>query len=198
MADIPRQKYTPAEYLALERQSTEKHEFLNGEIFLMSGAKKEHVRISANIVRHLGNQLDGKPCELYGSDMRVRVSATGLYTYPDVSVACAPQEFEDAEVDVLLNPRVLIEVLSPTTERRDRNFKFHHYQQIPSVSEIIFVTQDAPNVERYIRVPGALWQFDPVTELDGTVALDSIGCTLTMAQIYQDVEFPPAEQPARA
>lgn len=198
MNSQPQTKYTPAEYLALEREAFDKHEYFDGVISLRARSNVHHVRISGNICCGLLNQLDDSPYEPFSSDMRVKVSATGFYTYPDVSVACAPQVYEDAEDDVLLNPRVLFEVLSPSTERRDRTFKFRHYQQIPSVSEIVFVTQDAPNVERFVRGSGALWQFDPVTEMDGKVTLDSIGCTLTMAQIYQGVEFPPAESPAGA
>lgn len=195
MASLLRKTYTPAEYLAFERKATEKHEYFDGDIFAISGAKKEHVRISGNIYYFLRTQLAGKPCEIFNSDMRVKVSPSGLCAYPDVSVACAPLEFEDEEVDVLLNPRILFEVLAPTTERRDRTFKFGHYQQIPSLAEIIFVTQDAPFVERFIRVPGALWQFDNASGLEGQVQLEAIGCTLSMAQIYQGVEFPPEEKP---
>lgn len=191
MASLLQKKFTPAEYLALERKASEKHEFFAGDIFAMAGATKEHVRISGNLYHQLRLQLEGKPCEPFNSDLRLRVSATGLYTYPDVSVACAPLEFEDLAVDVLLNPRVLFEVLSPTTQLRDRRFKFRHYQQIPSVAEILFVAQDEPYVERFVRVPGALWQFDVVEGLEGSVRLDCLACVLTMAQIYQGVEFPP-------
>ena len=198
MASLLKKKFTPAEYLALERKASEKHEFFAGDIFAMAGASKEHVRISGNLYHQLRNQLEGKPCEPFNSDLRVRVSATGLYTYPDVSVACAPLEFEDQAEDALLNPRVLVEVLSPTTQRHDYVFKFGHYRQIPSVAEILFVAQDVPYVERFVRVPGALWQFAAVEGLEGSVTIDCLACVLTMAQIYEGVEFPPAPEGAGA
>lgn len=125
-----KQCFTPQEYLARERVALDKHEYYQGEIFAMSGASKEHVRITGNIYWRLAAQLDGKSCQPFNSDLRVKVSATGLYTYPDVSVACDPV-FEDDHVDVLLNPKVIIEVLSPSTRRHDREWKFRHYQQSP-------------------------------------------------------------------
>lgn len=190
MSTMPKQRFTPQEYLARERVALDKHEYYQGEIFAMSGASKEHVRISGNIYRRLANQLDGHPCEPFNSDMRVKVSATGLYTYPDITVACDPA-FEDAHVDVLLNPKVIIEVLSRSTWRHDREWKFRHYQQLPSVEGIIFVAQDAPSVEHFIRQEGALWLFANAYSLESTLAIDSIGCQLPLAQIYQGVEFPP-------
>jgi Uma2 family endonuclease len=191
MATALTKRYTPEEYLALERKARDKHEFFEGEIFAMAGATKEHVRIAGNIYYRLRAQLEGKPCEPFNSDLRVKVSATGLYTYPDVSVACAPLEFEDKELDTLVNPRVICEVLSPTTKRRDHTFKFRNYRRIASMTEIVFVAQDAPIVEHFIRQPGKLWAFDLLEGLEAMLLLESIDCRLSLAQIYQDVEFPP-------
>lgn len=196
MSTMPQKtRYTPEEYLSLERSAEHKHEFFAGEIFAMAGASKEHVRISGNLYFHLRLQLQGKPCEPFNSDMRIKVATSGLYTYPEVSVACAPLQFEDAQGDTLVNPKVLIEVLSPSTEHHDRHFKFKHYRRLDSVTEILLVHQDSPSVERYFRQPGTdLWIFDPRYGLEETLRLESIDCTLTLAQVYQDVEFPPEEE----
>jgi Uma2 family endonuclease len=142
----------------------------------------------------LANQLEGRPCEPFGSDLRVTVSATGLYTYPEVSVACAPLEFEDQHVDVLLNPRVLVEVLSPSTERHDRTFKLNQYQLLPSLAAILFIRQDQPFAEIFTRQADERWGFDSVHDMVGTVVIDCIECRLTMTQIYENVEFPSAEK----
>src|ERR1051325_5141739 len=121
---------TPEEYLAIERKSEVKHEYFAGEMFAMVGASKWHNLIAANVIRVLGNQLLDRPCNVYPSDMRVKARATGMYTYPDVVVACAEEQFDDAERDTLLNPVVIIEVLSESTEAYDRGRKFEHYQSI--------------------------------------------------------------------
>jgi Uma2 family endonuclease len=192
MATAPTKRYTPEDYLALERKAQDKHEFFDGEIFAMAGASKEHVRIARSILRHLGNQLEGKPCEPFGSDLRVKVTASGLYTYPDVTVACPPLEFEDKELDTLVNPKVIFEDASPTTVRRDR-FKFRNYKRVPSMAEIVFVAQDVPIVEHFVRQPGKLWAFEILEGLEEVLSLESIDGRLSLAQIYQDVDFPPAE-----
>src|SRR5947199_9772162 len=120
MSSVPTKLLTPAEYLARERAAEFKSEFYKGEMFAMSGANRRHVRICVNLTRRLDERLEGSACEAFTSDMRVKVTATGLYTYPDASIACGGAQFEDAEVDVLLNPKVIFEVLSKSTERRDR------------------------------------------------------------------------------
>src|SRR5215211_8263317 len=142
---------SPEEYLAIERKSEIKHEYFAGEVFAMVGASKRHNLITANIIRLLGNQLADRPRNVYPSDMRVKVSATGKYTYPDVVVACDEEQFDDEEKDTLLNPVVIFEVLSESTEAYDRGKKFEQYQQIESLTEYVLVAQEPHRIEQYVR-----------------------------------------------
>ncbi|MEX2174981.1 MAG: Uma2 family endonuclease [Pirellulaceae bacterium] len=189
---------TEAEYLARERRAAYRSEFYRGEMFAMAGASREHNLISSNCVRHLGNQLDSGPCEVYSADMRVRISDTGLYAYPDVVVACGEPMFADDEDDVLLNPTLLIEVLSPSTANFDRGDKAAHYRRLPSLRELLLVEQDYPLVDHYIRQPGDEWLLRQAEGLEAAVELSSIGCRLTLAEIYARIAFPlDAHRPLR-
>ncbi|MBL8152650.1 MAG: Uma2 family endonuclease [Anaerolineae bacterium] len=179
---------TPDEYLAFERGSDARHEYFNGEIYAMSGASRQHNLITANLSRNLGNQLEDRPCEVYQSDMRVKVSATGLYTYPDIVVVCGEPELEDLHLDTLLNPTLLIEVMSPSTERYDRGRKSEQYRRIDSLQEYLLVAQDRPHVEQYWRQTQG-WLFQDVAGLDSQISLASIGCTLSLQAVYQKVSF---------
>jgi Uma2 family endonuclease len=136
-----RRKMSPVEYLALERSSREKHEYCDGEVFAMAGASREHNLIVANVVGELRAALRHRPCEVYPSDMRLKVPAAGTYSYPDASALCGSAEFEDAEVDTLLNPAVIVDVLSESTEDYDRGTKFKNYRSIPSFREYVVVSQ---------------------------------------------------------
>ena len=191
--------YTPAQYLAMERAAETKHEYFNGRIYAMSGAQRSHVRVATNVVILLGTQLRGRPCEVFNSDMRIRVSATGLYTYPDVSALCGEPEFEDEEVDVLLNPTVLVEVLSKSTEAYDRGRKFDHYRSIPMLREYVLFEQDQARVEHYVRdgASGDRWGLTVVRGLDATLELPAVGCTLPLRDVYDRVELL-ADPPLRA
>ena len=148
-----RKRLSPQEYLAIERKSETRNEYYNGEMFAMAGASREHNLISVNLLRDIGNQLEDRPCEAYPSDMRVSIEATGLYTYPDVSVVCGEPRFEDREVDTLLNPTVIIEILSPTTEAYDRGFKFRQYRQ-HRFAPRIRVDLSGPDDGRALHPPG--------------------------------------------
>lgn len=194
MSVQPEPYLTPQKYLEGERATEEKHEYFSGEVFAMGGASLSHVRIVSNLVRILGNQLLGKPCEVLATDMRVKVSQTGLYTYPDVSVACDEPRFDDDHHDTLLNPRLIIEVLSPSTEAYDRGKKFSHYLTIDSLAEYLLVAQDRPRVEQYIRQPSDDWLWHGATELNESIRLPSIECELKLAEVYDRVEFPDSEQ----
>ena len=141
---------TEAEYLDFERASEFKHEFLAGEVFAMTGASRAHNLMSVNVITTLKNQLRGRPCEIYPGDMRVAVKATGLYTYPDISVVCGEAQFADDQLDTLLNPTVIIEVLSPSTERDDRGKKFQNYREIVALEEYVLIAQDSPRIERFL------------------------------------------------
>jgi Uma2 family endonuclease len=190
-------RFTPQEYLALERKSETRNEYYNGEIFAMAGASREHNLIVGNLLRDIGNQLEDRPCESYPSDMRVSIEATGLYTYPDVSVVCGEPRFQDREVDTLLNPTVIVEVLSPSTEAYDRGDKFRHYRRIDSLREFVLISQDRMMVERYTR-RGNDWVLSDLTDPDQVLKLESIGCQIPLDRIYAKITFPEpgaAEEP---
>jgi Uma2 family endonuclease len=191
-ADV-KTRYTPQEYLAFERKSPIKHEYYDGEIFAMSGVSREHNLIAGNLFREMSLQLRGRPCEAYISDVRVRVSPAGPYTYPDVVAVCGERRFEDSEVDTLLNPNVIVEVLSPTTEAYDRGKKFAHYRRLESLREYVLIAQDQVCVERYTR-QGDEWLLTELTRLEDTLRLESIGCAVGLREIYERVEFPGDEK----
>jgi Uma2 family endonuclease len=184
----PNRRLSPEEYLALERQSETKHEFLNGEIFAMTGASLQHNRIVSNVGGLLYSQLHGRPCEFFLGDLRLRVDATGLYTYPDLVVVCGePQLVADAELDTLLNPTLIIEVLSPSTEAYDRGKKFAHYRTIASLVEVVFISQEQVEVERYSRQSGGGWLLLEANRLEDRLPLPAIGCELPLTAVYERV-----------
>ncbi|MFN8634888.1 MAG: Uma2 family endonuclease [Chloroflexota bacterium] len=186
--------YTPEEYLARERLAERKSEYRAGRIVAMTGASRAHNRITVNLGGELHQQLRRGPCEVYIADMRVRVRRSGLYTYPDVVVACGDIQFEDDQLDTLLNPVVVIEVLSPSTESYDRNEKFSHYRRLDSLQEYVLVAQDGVRVQRYAR-QGDQWVIAEYTSLDDELPLDAIGCRVRLRDVYERVRLPgePAE-----
>jgi Uma2 family endonuclease len=194
MSAVPKQYLTPQEYLALERRAERKSEYLRGEMFAMTGASREHNLIAANVSRELGQQLRERPCEVYQAGMRVKVSVTGLYAYPDVTVVCGEPQFEDAQVDTLLNPTVLVEVLSPSTADYDRGGKATHYRSLPSLQEYILISQDRALVEHYARQGPDQWLLTERHSLDDTLVLKSIHCRLPLTEIYLKVRFPAADE----
>jgi len=183
-------KMTAEEYLKFERASEIRHEYYDGEIFAMTGAKVNHNRIGSNINRFLGNQLADRSCDVFLSDMRVKVQRIDKYTYPDVVVVCGDLELEDEKFDTLLNPVVIIEILSNSTELYDRGEKFAHYRLIPSLQEYILVSQYHCKVEKFIRGDDGIWRIlDPYTNIDTKIKLESIDCRLLLSEIYHRVEF---------
>lgn len=190
MSTQPNRYISPEEYLNIERKAEIRSEYLNGEIFAMVGASREHNLIVANITRELTQQLKGKPCELYPNDMRVRIPATGLYTYPDVVVVCGEPRFEDAHVDTLLNPTLIIEVLSESTESYDRGKKFSHYQTVGSLIEYLLVAQDEYRIEQYVKQPNEHWLYSDARSSEGFIELSSIQCVLALKEVYDKVAFP--------
>lgn len=182
-------RYTTAEYLELERAAEAKSEFVNGQIFLMSGASRRHNLITSNLLRELSSQLRGRPCETYGSDMRVRVPEAGLYTYPDVVVACGEPVFEDRHVDTLLNPTLLVEVLSPSTEAYDRGRKFEYYRRLTSLREYLVVSQDAPHVDRFAVDDLGRWTLTDASGLEATLELSSVECSLCLVDVFDRIDF---------
>lgn len=189
MSALPHDKQlmTPEEYLKFERESDVKHEYLDGEIFAMAGASKNHNRIQATVMGMLYTQFAGRPCESFGSDQRVKVDAT-FYTYPDISVVCGEAEFDESELDTLLNPTVIIEILSPTTEIYDRGKKFQQYRELESLQEYVLIAQDTMRIEHYLR-QGEQWLLTDARGPDAVVALPSIGCELKLSDVYAKVEF---------
>jgi Uma2 family endonuclease len=187
---------TPQEYLTIEREQPTKSEFLNGEMFALAGATEAHNLIITNLVRELSSQLKGRPCKVYPNDMRVNIPRTGLYTYPDVIVVCGQPEFEDEHRDTLLNPIVLIEVLSPSTEAYDRGAKFGHYRSIATLREYVLVSQTTALLEYYERQDnGLFWTFSEARGLDVTLELPAIDCRLLLAEMYDKVEMNSPGQP---
>lgn len=178
---------TPQEYLAVEREAEVKSEYFNGEMFAMSGASRKHNLIVTNIVAELRQQMKGRPCEVYPNNMRVKVSATGLYTYPDAIVVCGEPRFEDAHVDTLLNPTLVVEVLSASTAAYDRGQKFGHYRWVESLSEYVLVSQDECKVEHYAKQSDRQWLQTVVQSLEAEVKLDSIQGVLQLREIYDRV-----------
>lgn len=185
----PQTRFTPEEYLTLERKALYKSEYLNGEIFAMSGASREHNLICVNVSSVLHGQLRQRPCETYAGDMRVKVSPTGLYTYPDVVVVCDEPQFEDAQVDTLLNPTLIVEVLSPSTEDYDRGTKFEHYRTLPSLQEYLLISQDRIHIVHYTRQTDSTWVLSETNRQEGLIHLPSIAGNLSVAEIYAKVPF---------
>ncbi|MFZ1642410.1 MAG: Uma2 family endonuclease [Candidatus Contendobacter sp.] len=189
MTALTQSFYTPEQYLALERQANYKSEYVNGSIFAMAGASKEHNQIAFNIAGELHGQLKNRPCLAYVNDLRVKVNATGLYTYPDVAALCGEPQFEDEQMDTLLNPSVIIEILSPSTEAYDRGDKFAHYRRLPSLMEYVLIAQNKVRVEHYIRQDNK-WVLTEMDSLDETLCLASIQCEIPLREIYAKVDLP--------
>ena len=178
---------TREEYLARERQAEYKSEYIDGEVVAMTGASRRHNLIATNIIISLGQQLKGLPCELYPSDMRVYIPATNKYTYPDVVAVCEEPQFEDSYIDTLLNPGLIIEVLSDSTEAYDRGKKFRDYRSIDSLAEYILVAQDESRIEQYLRQADGNWLLTERRFLEDIVTLASIQCTLALRDVYDKV-----------
>lgn len=182
--------FTPEEYLALERKAEYRSEYIDGEIIAMSGASREHNLVSGNVFGELRNQLKGRPCEAYINDMRLGVDLARHYTYPDVAVVCGEPEFADDQFDTLLNPTVLVEVLSPSTEDYDRGRKFARYRALGTLMDYVLVAQDQMHVEHFTR-DGMRWTLTELGEPDAVLDLPSIDCRLTLAEIYERVKLSP-------
>lgn len=183
-------RVTPEEYLVRERAAEYKSEYWDGEIIAMSGAPEPHVVITGNIFAALHVRLRGTPCRPYTNDMRVQFDGDSKTAYPDVSVVCGERQFKDHRRDVLLNPAFVAEVLSPSTERHDRGKKKDGYRLIPSLREYLFVVQKEPRAELYRREADGSWSCTLFQRMEDEVRLESLGCVLPLAEIYQDV-LPP-------
>ncbi len=190
MAAQPNATMSVEEYLEFERASETKHEYYGGEVLAMAGASYDHNTIVGNVFATLRTQLRGKPCRVNFSDIRVQIPDSGLFTYPDLTVVCGPPQFRDERRDALLNPKVIIEVLSPSTESHDRGRKFQYYRTIASLDEYVLITQETPRIEHFVRQANDLWLFSEAVGLNATLPLPTIDCTLALAGVYQEVALP--------
>lgn len=184
-------RLTSQEYLQLERASPVKHEFHAGQMYAMAGASRNHNRITLNTAAALLAELADSPCEVYSHDLRVKGELLDSYYYPDVVVACGNQQFEDGRQDTLLNPRVIFEVLSPSTEAYDRGAKFEQYREIESLRDYLLVSQENHHVDHFSRGGDGRWVLTDARGLDARIVLQSIGCELPLSRIYARVEITP-------
>jgi Uma2 family endonuclease len=193
-------RFTVEEYLAFERSSEERHEYLDGVIYAMAGESPDHGRICTNLVATLVPQLRGSDCEVFSKDMIVRCgpyhahTREGLFAYPDLVVVCGAMQFHSQAQDVLINPKIIVEVLSPSTEAFDRGEKFHRYRRwLPTLTDCVLVAQDRPLIDHYQRTSGGRWELETLEGLDAHLHLPSIACTVLLADVCERIVFPPAE-----
>ncbi|MFN8372785.1 MAG: Uma2 family endonuclease [Anaerolineae bacterium] len=189
MSALPDPKrWTVEEYLKFELTSDTKHEYFNGEVYAMAGASEKHNRITANTIGALVGQLRHSDCNVLSSDQRVKVSSI-QYVYPDVTVVCDDPSFSGEKPDTLVNPTLLIEVLSPSTEGYDRNIKSEYYRAIESLQEYVLISQEKCHIEHYVRQANGRWVLTDIFQLDGKLDLPSISCALAAADVYNKVNF---------
>jgi Uma2 family endonuclease len=202
-------RFTVEEYLAFERASVERHEYLDGVIYAMAGSastqamageSEDHGTICMNLSISLGLQLRGTPCRAFSKDTKVRCgpyrphTREGLYAYPDLVVVCGPSQYHDQARDVLLNPTVIVEVLSPSTEAIDRGDKLYRYRRwLPTLTDYVLVAQDRPVIDYYHRGDDALWTLRTLEGLEARLHLEDLGCTIPLADVYERIVFPQAE-----
>jgi|SRR5437016_2563699 len=184
-------RLTEAEYLEIERAAEVKSEFFEGEIFAMAGGTPQHSLIATNLVGEFRNRLKDKSCVPYNADLRIKIEATGLYTYPDLSVICDSLRFAEGTDDTVVNPTVLVEVLSDSTEAYDRGKKFEHYRQIPALREYLLVSQKEPRIEQFIRQPNDHWLLVEAAGLEKSLELPSLGIVISLEEIFLKVNFVP-------
>ncbi len=188
--------YSSDEYLEFERAAELRHEYLDGEIYEMAGESLVHSQICINIAGEMRQILKGSNCQALSPNMKVRAETKGLFAYPDLSVVCGEPEFHDDKKDVLLNPKVIIEVLSHSTQRYDQTKKFYRYRkEIPSLTDYILIYQDIAFIEHHEKMADNRWTFNVIEGLDAIFSIQSIGCKIAMSEIYDRVEVstPPPE-----
>lgn len=191
----PKPYRTEQEYIQFERASIGKHEYFDGQIYAMTGASRIHNLIAGNTLAMLHRQLRKKPCEIFPSDMRVKVTRTGLYTYPDLVIICGKPEFTDDTLDTLINPLVLIEILSPSTERYDRGMKAQNYRTIGTLQDYILIAQDQYHVEHYARQDTGQWLLQEAIGRESALTIRSIESTLALGDVYEKVAMTPEHPP---
>jgi len=190
MAAEPHAGMTVEEYLAFERASEEKHEYRDGEIVAMVGASYAHNTIVGNIFASLRARLRGGTCRVNFSDLRVQIPGGRFYTYPDLTVFCGQPRFSDDRQDTLLNPQIIIEVLSPSTEGYDRGMKLRHYRSIESLREYVLIEQGSQRIEHFVQQGNDLWLLSGISGPDATLHLPTLDCAIPFAEVYEEVVFP--------
>jgi Uma2 family endonuclease len=195
---VEKVRYTIAEYLAMEEKARDRHEYHDGEILAMSGGTYRHSRANTNLIGALVQRLKGTPCEPLDSNMRVRITGRRSYLYPDISVVCGGPQFDvdDPKQTTITNPRIVVEVLSESTELYDRGAKFSLYREIPTLQQYVLVSQRVPLVETYLRQPEGAWLLSPIKGLESALVLHALAITIPMAEIYAGVAFDPIENDA--
>jgi len=189
MATQPKTLLTPEQYLEIERAAEYKSEYYAGEMFAMAGAREAHNLVVGNAFGELRQHFRKRSCRVYQSEMRVRISATGLYTYPDVVAVCDEPQFSDEQRDTLLNPVLVVEAVSPSTEAYDRGRKFEHYKTLDSLRDYLLIATDRPHADLYTRQPDGRWLLTSASRLEDSLTIDSVGATLRLADIYEKVEL---------
>ena len=193
----PIHRLTEVEYLDLERSLESRNEFFDGEVFAMSGGTPLHSQITANLIQVIGRRLSGGRCVVYTSDLRLKIQATGLFTYPDLSVVFGPIQFAAGTDDTVVNPTVIVEVLSDSTEAYERGTKFENYRRMPSLREYLLVGQKGPRIEQFVRQENEQWLLREAAGFDATLALPSLEIKISLAEVFAGVEFVPAPIRAR-
>ena len=193
MSAVPKNQFTMEEYLASEQVAEGTSEFYRGQIFAMAGGSPRHNTISVNIASSLRGRLRGSPCRPFNSDQRIRIQANGLTTYPDVFVVCGEFQVDSVDRDAIVNPRVIFEVLSQSTESYGRGKKFQLYRQLDSLDEYILVSQDEALIERYSRQENGSWLLTVFMELNAELELQTVAIKLPLSEIYEDVRFGPED-----
>lgn len=189
MATNPIPRMTEQEYLAIERASEVKSEFLNGEMIAMSGGTYRHSRLQTDLIVAFSTRLGDRPCLVQASDMRIKIEASGARTYPDISIVCGEPVFADNSEDEIVNPVAIIEVLSPSTENYDRGIKFFHYRRIPTLTDYILVSQSEMLIEHYTKMEGESWILRPLTKPDEQLALANLRVSIPLEEIYRRIKF---------
>jgi Uma2 family endonuclease len=190
--ELELRRFTPEEYLAIEREAAERSQYICGQIYNMAGASPRHELICANVIAMLHGRVP-RTCRVFGSNLRIRTSPDGLFTYPDASVVCGAFQFHDEQEDTVTNPIMIVEVLSRATERFDRGGKFDLYKSVDSLRSYLLVAQDRARIEHYVRQPGGAWNLTIAEGLTARLEIESIGCVLDSADIYDGITFPPRD-----
>lgn len=191
MSTVAVRKYSVAEYLSREAASTVRNEYYRGEIFAMAGNTHQHCEIQGNLMYRLRQALEGSPCRPYGTDQRIRIEAVDLFTYPDVVVICGEPDFASEDPMSITNPRVVFEILSPSTEAYHRGEKFELYQHLASLQEYVLVSQDRAHIDRFVRQSGGGWLLQSFAGLEDTLEIESLKCRIPLALVYENVKFAP-------